>query len=375
VVDPLFAEELCSFFVIFCHLPSDPRSSAFLPSAFFRAGLPECYTISAMSYNEPYLYNLMQKRRRRGSGTLKLAFWALILFGLVLGMGRVLANDDKSHPGKPLIDSFNFTDDWSFNIPENSFQTDLKNYLKDKEGDYAVYIESLSSPKPQIIKINSSDPYPAASLYKLFLLAAVEKSIEERELKEDQTITSSIAHLSEIVGEEFGYEDYTGDQLSYTVSEALTRVATISDNYAAIMLVDKIGWDKVRAQAKAIGASDTSIKDPITTTAYDIGLFFKKLYQKQVVSEQASNKIIDLLSLSRLNNRIPALLPEDNLKIVHKTGELAQVRNDAGIVFLEGNPYVIVLLSKDLKYEDDGVETLAEISKMSYEYMAGDKRN
>lgn len=327
-----------------------------------------------MSSNEPQLYNLMHSRHRRGSGTLKLAFWSLIIFGLILGIGRVLASDEKTPKGKPLVNSFNFTDDWSFNIPENSFQAQLKNYIKDKEGDYAVYIESLDPQNPQIVKFQSSDPYPAASLYKLFLLAAVQESIESGKLKEDQTITSSIDHLTEVVGEEFGYEDYEEDKLSYTVTQAMTRVATISDNYAAIMLVEKIGWEKVRAQAKAIGANDTSIKDPITTTAYDIGLFFKKLYLKQVVSENASNKIIELLALSRLNNRIPALLP-DELKIVHKTGELARARNDAGIVFLEGNPYLIVMLSKDLKYEDDGIETLAEISKMSYEYMVSEKGN
>src|SRR5262249_24773714 len=141
------------------------------------------------------------------------------------------------------------------------------------------------------------------------------------------------------------------------------------DNYAAIMLAEKVGWDQVQAEADDIGASNTTIKAPISTTAGDMALYFQDLYQGQIVSASDSGQIIDLLATDQINDRIPDQLPS-GLKIAHKTGELDGVRNDAGIVFLDGNPYLIVLMSENVPYEDDDVQLLSNISKDVYDYFA-----
>ena len=196
----------------------------------------------------------------------------------------------------------------------------------------------------------------------------------------DSELSANKSHLENVFGgTDFGYED-APDQIKYTVDEALTRVGRISDNFAAIMLAEKIGWDSIQQEADLLGASNTVIKSPISTSAGDIASFFKMLYQKKLGSENISNQLISYISLNQLNNRIPAGLPK-GVRVVHKTGELSRVRHDGGIVYLtsevspgssEVSPraYVIVMMSQNLKYEDDGVETLAQISKDVYEYFA-----
>lgn len=259
-------------------------------------------------------------------------------------------------------------------VSDKALEDKVRAFLNDKEGDYAIYIKDLLPEGKRNVYINSDQEYEAASLYKLFLMAAVYEAVDKGKFSLDTEISAKLGHLEAVLGSvDYGYQDLSSDEVAtYTVAEALDRVARISDNYAAIMLAEKVGWNSLQDAADDAGATNTKIKTPISTSAEDVGLLLEKIYKGEVVSLQASEGIIDLLTRAQINNRIPAKLPE-GVKIAHKTGELSQVRNDAGIVFLNGNPYVIVMMTKNLKYEDQAIDDLAEVSKIVYDYYASAK--
>jgi len=254
----------------------------------------------------------------------------------------------------------------------------IKDFLEGKEGDYAVYVKDLRTKGERNVYINSDQVFEAASLYKLFLMAATFEAVSRGEVTLDTEISAKLSHLEAILGSvDYGYMHLSGDEVAtYTVRECLDRIARISDNYAAIMLAEKVGWDSAQTVANEIGAVNTKIKTPISTSAEDVGILLEKVYKGEIASFEASEEMINMLSKAQINNRIPAKLPKKDpstgsgLKIAHKTGELSQVRNDAGIVFLDGNPYLIVMMTKNLKYEDEGIENLAEISKIVFDYYA-----
>lgn len=258
---------------------------------------------------------------------------------------------------------------------DQKLQSRIEDFLQGKDGDYAVLVKDLKPEGKRNVLINSDQSYEAASLYKLFLMAAVFKKVYEGKLSLDTVISAKLSHLDNVLGSrDFGYEDFDDEEIiEYSALEALERVATISDNFAAILLAEKIGWSSIQALADEAGATKTSIQNPITTSVEDIGLILEKLYKGEIVSLESSEQILDMLSKSQLNNRIPAKLPK-NIRIAHKTGELSRVRNDAGIVFLEGNPYVVVIMSQNLEGEDEGVENLAEISRIVYDYYASNQK-
>lgn len=261
-----------------------------------------------------------------------------------------------------------------FNFVSKGLSEIIESNLEGKSGEFSIYIEDISD--EENFSKSSHDPFPAASLYKVYLMAAV---LQPDGLKLDDTLRASKSYLTEELGEvDFGYQD-SPEEISYSVEEALTRIGRVSDNFAAIMLMDKIGVEKVQNMVNSLGANETSIKSLITTSSSDMGKFFKKLAKKEVVDLETSEKLIDFLSLNQLNSRIPALLPENTKVIhehssgrpmvIHKTGELPRIRHDAGYVTLpNGKIYVIVLMSQNLKYEDEGVEVLANISKDVYDY-------
>jgi beta-lactamase class A len=249
----------------------------------------------------------------------------------------------------------------------------IEEKLPNDNGEYAIVVKEVGGSEHQAF-INHQTVYPSGSLYKLYVMAAALEKVEKGEWTMNTTVTGNASHLEEVLGSiDFGYESKRGKTISYTLEETLGRISRISDNYASIMLAEKLDWEYVRDYAKRIGANNTVIKSPISTTAEDTLHFFDLLYQKKIVSEKQSDLLIDLLSKAQLNQRIPAKLPKSKLKIAHKTGELPGVRHDAGIVFLEKTetnkgPYIIVLMSKDLKKEDSGIATLADVSKVVYDY-------
>lgn len=327
-------------------------------------------------------------------------FYILISVLTVIGLFLFLRSN-------PDILGVNLVKKWNFEYErfndDKRLEELINKELSKTKGEFAVVVEafdSSSSARPfKEAHINDESPFLAASLYKLFLMAAVMEEVEAGRLKLDQTVSKTKSSLDKILGgTEFGYEEVEGD-IRFTIEEALGRVARISDNYAAILLAEKVGWDKVQQQARKAGAYSTVIKDPITTTAYDISLLLKGLYRGKVVSQSASAKIINFLTASQLNNRIPKYLPASipsgskglktaheqssgrssgqtvsPTKIAHKTGELARVRHDAGIVYLEdGRAYIIVLMSKNLTFEDQGAEALARVSKVVYDYLQSGK--
>jgi len=58
--------------------------------------------------------------------------------------------------------------------------------------------------------------------------------------------------------------------------------------------------------------------------------------------------------------------------VANKTGSITRISHDSGIVFLpDGRKYVLVLLSKGIDDENSANETLANVSRIIYDYVTG----
>lgn len=302
----------------------------------------------------------------------KFGILVLVILLMVILSSKVFPQNAKS----PLNISLNlpkFVSTFEFVFQSSRLQKIVAKNLEGKKGSFAVVIEDLT--EDDKYSLNGSEPFPAASLYKLYLLARVLKDVEEGKLKLEDKITSSKSYLTSQLGSvDFGYEE-APETITYTIDEALTRVGRISDNFASIMLTNKVGVERLRETPYELEATNTDIKSPTSTTASDIAVFFKKVHDQKIYSPAVSENIVKYLLLNQLSNRIPAGVlaarsESEGVKIVHKTGELARVRHDAGIVYLEGRPYLIVMMSKDLRDENEGIETLANISRDIYQYFS-----
>jgi beta-lactamase class A len=101
-------------------------------------------------------------------------------------------------------------------------------------------------------------------------------------------------------------------------------------------------------------------------------LIFEHLAKGELVSKEACDDMIRILLDQKFKEIIPAKLPAA-AKVAHKTGSITGVRHDSGIVFLpDGRKYVLVLLSKEMTNADAGIESMATVSRMIYDYVNRD---
>ncbi|MBQ1389660.1 MAG: serine hydrolase [Clostridia bacterium] len=163
------------------------------------------------------------------------------------------------------------------------------------------------------------------------------------------------------------YDSYAGKQGN--LDSLLDSMITVSDNTAANTLVGLLGngdsnagMNAVTAYAHQKGYSQTSMGRLLLqsnengdnyTSALDCANFLSAVYNGQLPH---SGEMKALLSRQTRTSKIPAGVP---VKTANKTGELADVQNDAAIVFA-GKPYVLCVLSENVPYSAaDAIATLS----------------
>lgn len=239
--------------------------------------------------------------------------------------------------------------------------------LEGSKGDYAFSILNLQTGESH--SLNEHKVFEAASLYKLWVLAAAYQQIQAGKLDLDEVITDEIPELNEefhIASEEAELQD---GEISMTVRDLLTQMITISHNYSALMLTKRLGSSTIIDFMKKTGFRESSFGESNglpSTTAYDTQLFFKKLYNQELANGKYTAEMITLLKAQQLNEKIPKNLP-NKVEVAHKTGELNYVSHDAGIVFMPGNNYILVALSES-DYPPGAVERIARVSEAVYNY-------
>lgn len=249
----------------------------------------------------------------------------------------------------------------------SSLEAGVSKALEGSQGRYGIVVKNLKT--GESFTKGDQEKFEAGSLYKLWTMAAVFKQIEEGRLKEDQELSRSIAYLNQRFGIDPENAEQTEGGITLTVSQALNQMVTISHNYAALLLTEKIRLSTVANFLKTNGFNESSVGttgDAPTTTPSDMALFFEKLYKGELGTPENTQKMLELLKKQTLNHKIPKNLPQET-EIAHKTGELGWFTHDAGIVYLSKGDYIIVVLSES-ESPKGAEERIAGISKEVFDY-------
>lgn len=105
------------------------------------------------------------------------------------------------------------------------------------------------------------------------------------------------------------------------------------------------------------------------STTRDMNQLMEKIALGEIVSEQCSADIRDILLRQQYQQRIPGLLPRGT-KVANKTGSLGTVFNDTGIVYLPDGygEFVITVFSVGETLDYEGNEPIARIAKIAYDH-------
>lgn len=236
--------------------------------------------------------------------------------------------------------------------------------LKSVPGEYAIVVKHLGS--GETFEFKADKKFQSASLYKLWIMATSYQEIQSGRLTKTEELKNTAEKINETMGIATESAEIKEGEIVMSVRLALEKMITVSHNYAAILLSDRLGYRKIATFLKTHGLNNSSYKTPPTTTASDIALFYEKLYKGELANSFYTQEMIDLLARQELNDRIPKYLPEDT-RVAHKTGELGSIKHDTGIVFTEKGDYILVVLT-ETKSPQTAVGTIAKISEKVFRY-------
>jgi beta-lactamase class A len=269
---------------------------------------------------------------------------------------------------------------------ENLYQQINTEIAKDS-GLFAVAFKDIKS--GQQLLINEKISFHAASTMKTPVLIELFKQAADGKFSMQDSILVKNSFKSIVDGSEFTLDPADDSQLELyreigqrkTISSLAYEMIIASSNLATNLMIELVGAENVMKTMKEIGANDIRVLRGVednkafekglnnTTTAFDQLLLFEKMARHKLVNRNASAKMIEILLDQKFNEIIPAQLPA-NVKAAHKTGSIMGIQHDAGIVFLPGGrKYVLVLLSKFQGDEKPAITTMANISKLVYDYM------
>jgi beta-lactamase class A len=230
-----------------------------------------------------------------------------------------------------------------------------------------VAIEDLTTGNH--IFLHADEVFAQASSIKIAVLAELYRQAQQAKLKLTDLYTEQASDLvpdSDIMG------GLTPGVTRITMRDLATMMVAVSDNSATNVLIDRVGMENVNAMLDSLGLSHTRLRRKMMdldaakhgreniSTPSEMMTLLAALYRGKVLNKEMESDFFTMLSTGK-DSWIPRDLPAD-LKIADKPGELEAVRNDSGIVFVEGRPYVICVMTAFLRNERDGEEAISKVS-------------
>jgi beta-lactamase class A len=235
------------------------------------------------------------------------------------------------------------------------------------DGVMGVAIEDLTS--GEHIFLHEDEVFAQASSIKIAVLANLYLQAQQGKLKLTDLYT---VQASDLVPDSDIMNGLTPGVTRITLRDLATMMVAVSDNSATNVLIDKVGMDNVNAMLDSLSLPHTRLRRKMMdleaakhsreniSTPREMMTLLDAIYRGKVLNKDSADAFFTMLSTNK-SSWIPRDLPAD-VKIANKPGALEAVRNDSGIVFVEGRPYVICVMTSFLRNERDGEDAISKIS-------------
>lgn len=231
-------------------------------------------------------------------------------------------------------------------------------------GSASITLVELGGSTPIKWSFNGGEVFTAASTYKLAALM-----MEAENVAVGATDPNGYVCYEDSDYEDGWYDDYS-DGACFTRLELAQRAGLHSDNTAGHMLVRDLGGaDALNAWAAAAGATDSVFFTDNTTTSDDLAALWSAEAKGNLGGSAAQAWLYALLVGTSTEAGVPAGVASRST-VVHKTGAIDLVENDAALV--ESGPngaYVLTVMTDNLG-GDSGWQLIASISSAVWSFEA-----
>lgn len=260
----------------------------------------------------------------------------------------------------------------------------LREYLTstyENRNDYMISIYFEYLPTGANIAVNKDEKIWPASLIKIPVAMSAMKKVQNAIWKLD----NELVILDDDKDSEYGdmYKEPSGT--THPIRFFLEKSLIDSDNTAHFVLLRNLdggeledvyvhlGLDDVIEVLKKSPKKENEVDNRITAKRYSI--FFRSLYNATYLNQEYSELFLEILSRAPRDLLGKGLPPE--VTFVHKTGVRIDeaVRADSGIVYAEGRPYILTVMTQKKKgalNEEEVAKLFEDISRKVYYYVTKD---
>ena len=177
-------------------------------------------------------------------------------------------------------------------------------------------------------------------------------------------------------GDDSDTEIYAAVGRTLTLRQLCDAMITVSSNFAANLLIERVGVKNIRATASRLGAEGMQVLRGVedqkafdkgmnnSTTARGLLILFQRLATGRAVNADSDSAMVDILKRQKFNDAIPSGVPAGTA-VAHKTGNITKIHHDAGIVYAQ-RPYVLVILVRGIADQKVSGPLMAKISAGVY---------
>ncbi|MBI1903624.1 MAG: serine hydrolase [Planctomycetia bacterium] len=238
--------------------------------------------------------------------------------------------------------------------------------IKRHKGDVAVVVRHLET--NEAFCHRSDQPMPTASLIKLAVMVEAYRQADDGKLDLEKRIT--LREEDKVQGSGM-ITPHLSAGLTLTVRDAIRLMMAYSDNSATNLVLDQIGLPATSATMEKLGLANTKIHAKVfrqetsifpersrefglgSTTAAEMTSLVELIYRRKAAGPKACEEMLAHLRQCQDTKKFGRRLPKE-ATVAHKTGSVAAVRTDAGVIDGPSGPFVICVLTA--KNEDTSTD-------------------
>lgn len=262
-------------------------------------------------------------------------------------------------------------------------ENQLRQLIASSGAEVAIAYRTLDGKDELLLDADKS--FHAASTMKVPVMIELFRQAQKGGLSLDEPLTirnefhsivdGSSYHLSE--GDDSDSAVYAAVGKSLTLRQLCELMITVSSNFAANLLIDRLGVENIRKTVAALGADGMQVLRGVedqkafdkglnnTTTARGLLVLLDRIAHRRALDAKADGEMIEILKRQKFNDAIPAGVPAGT-PVAHKTGSITRIHHDAAIVFAP-RPYVLVVLVRGLDDQKKSAALIADLSRVLYE--------
>jgi beta-lactamase class A len=259
-----------------------------------------------------------------------------------------------------------------------SLRPQLEALATNLPGTAGVVVKDLTpAGRGQSIILNENESFPAASIIKLSILWAFFEQVETGRIQPDERISLDAA--DQVGGSGVLYTLAPG--LNLTLLDLATLTITVSDNTATNILIDRLGLEAIGRTIANLGLTGTKLQRKMfdferarlgfenLTTPADTAALLELMHQSNQLTPDSHQKMLYILEQQQFNERLSREWPDkDTIRFAHKTGTLpGRSEHDAGILYIDGRPFILVALTKNLTHSADAAHFCAQLGRLVYD--------